>query len=331
MAIDVVRGIEVLLCGGVGCGVQRAEPRVVCGRRRQDHRLPVRRRGGRHLGLSGDLLGLDLEDAQLRLRGAVLAQRAFGQAWARLPRSDELTRKLDDVGLDGQRFDVVVLELGREPESDFLVEPGELLHGLVRIVVGGHGCNHCGCGRQVGVELDLQVGRRDRVGVNGFGSALAARAGVGAGWVPGARSWTRGLCLGRSIDDEERLGRLVPLLNLFEQQPLGFGDGHGVARGDLSLGAGLLQGALGLGGQKLLVAGRLLVTGGDGVAHVGPRGVLGCGIAARLQTDGCLGSADSALVRLRLHGGAAAAVRGQPLGRKLAQGVAGGCGFGWYG
>ena len=119
------------------------------------------------------------------------------------------------------------------------------------------------------------------------------------------------------MDDERRreelgLERGIPVLELFEKLLLRNVDGVGVAGGDLGGGIGLVDGALGFGGEELAVAGRLGVALGDGGGDGVPAGA-----AVFDRSRGCV-----------MTGAAALAVGGEAFGDLEAEEVGGGLGTG---
>jgi LPS-assembly protein len=253
----------------------------------------------------GNLLGLDLEDAQLGPGRRFFAQRTLGDARPGFARGDELAGELDDVGGNGERFQGELGELRGAAKLDFLFQLGQL--GLGWLALPRRLCLERGRGGDVFVEADGDAaGGEPRLGHQFLRAQddvgeFAANLGLGCG--------------AGSCGKAEGCG-LLPAGELGQQILLHLGDGRGVALGDFGFSVGLLQGALGFGGKKLAVALGLLVAGGDGFAdHAGTAaaliaGSLGTGTLAGFRFDGA-----------SLLGGAALAVRGEPLRRDGLEGV----------
>lgn len=126
-------GVVVVIRVGAVVGVVDCRSGdVFSGRTRvgvEDHGAPLGGGGGVGGRSGGDLLGFNLEDAELRgvlVLFGFFAQRTFGEAGTGATRGDELARELDEVGgdLDG-RLDG--FEDRRLAEGDLFVEGEKLL------------------------------------------------------------------------------------------------------------------------------------------------------------------------------------------------------------
>ena len=200
----------------------------------------------------GDLVGFDLEDAELRAAWGVIAEGTFGDAGAGLPGGDELAGELEEVGRqrDGG-FDAVLLEDGRVAEGDLVFERA----GLFGVADGAEGVAS-------GLAGDDDRGASD-VFVEPNGEPGGGDLADGRGW--GGRRLDGGLDRGFG---GELLG-CDPELEFGEEILLDGGGGFGLACGDLGGGGGALEGTFCLFGEEGAVAGGLGVAfcdlGGDAI------------------------------------------------------------------
>ena len=278
----------------------------------EDHSGAVSSAGG-----GGDVVGFDLEDAELTgAGGGIVAQWAFGEAGTRLAGCDELARELDQVGGNG-------FGRGGFPEGR-IVAKGDLFieqHGFFFVGRGGDG-DAVGDGRRGGGAAGVLIhadgiggggdlcggktsGRRLRHEDGAVGGHLLGEDGGGDGG--GLGGWERGF---KGDGGDGRVG-LIPVAEIGEELLLGAGNGAGVDAGDFGGGFGLMEGAGGLFGEDGAVAGGVGVALRDGGGDGGGAGAGGgsAGDFGWWGSGGCSGDA-----------GATGAMGGEALGDLLLEG-----------
>ncbi len=244
--------------GGDVIGVERVEEGGggLCGK--EDGR-PLGRLGLCR-GRNGDVLGFDLEDAELGGvgGGGLFTEGAFGETRPGFAGGDELAGELDEVGGDGfggGGFE----EGGIVAEGDLLIEE----HALFFIGCGGDG-DAVGDGRRSGGAAGVLVesngvggggdlsggqtrggGLRHEDGALGF--LLGQESGGDGGWL---RRRKRGL---DGNGGDGRLG-LIPVAEISEELLLRAGDGAGVDARDFGGGLCLMESASGLFSENGAIA-----------------------------------------------------------------------------
>lgn len=273
------------------------------------------------------MLGFDLEDAELgagvRGRGFI-AERTLGEARPGFPGGDELTRELDEIGGDGGLLGVLV-EDGMMAELDLFFEGEALVFMFVEVElaagrsgVWGRCAGEAGGGVLFVTEgLNGEAGKGDWRGCGGVceGGLADGRCGRG-GEVAGEEGGVVEGAEGNGGDGDRSGGLLcgTPGVEVGEELLLRDSDGLGIDGGDLGGCLGLVDGALGFGGEEGAIGLGVRVALGDGGGDVGGADARGAGARGLCGDGNCEvrggGEAATSAVGGDAFGGFAAERRG---------------------